>query len=170
MSIFRSYILVSAYCTYRYQALQANAYSGLHSVIAVPSRLYSPPSEKKPLNGKRVSIKDNFHLDGVVSSLGSRSYSECYGPQNTTSLCVQKLVDQGAVIVGKTVMSAFAGSEVPPEKCIDYFPPWNPRGDGYQGPSGSSSGAASSIASYEWLDLAVGTDSKRSTDVLAFCF
>ncbi len=57
-------------------------------------------------------------------------------------------------------MSAYAGSEVPPEKCIDYFPPWNPRGDGYQGPSGSSSGTGSSAAGYDWLDIALGTDSQ----------
>lgn len=58
-------------------------------------------------------------------------------------------------------MGAYAGSKVPPEKTIDYFAPWNPRGDGYQGPSGSSSGAGSSAAGYDWIDLAFGTDSKQ---------
>lgn len=71
-------------------------------------------------------------------------------------------MDQGAIIVGKTRLGAFAVSEVPPEKCIDYFPPCNPRGDGYQGPSGSSSGAGSTVASYDWVDITVGTDSKET--------
>ncbi len=63
-------------------------------------------------------------------------------------------------MVGKTKLSAFAGAEAPPCNCIDYFPPWNPRGDGYQGPSGSSSGAAASVAGYAWLDHSLCTDSE----------
>jgi Asp-tRNA(Asn)/Glu-tRNA(Gln) amidotransferase A subunit family amidase len=136
--------------------------------IPVPSRLYFPPSQQKPLNGLRISVKDNFHIDGIVSSLGSRSYEKLYGPQSLTSLCVQNLVEHGAVVVGKTAMATFAGSEVPPWNCIDYPTPWNPRGDKYQGPSGSSSGAASSVANYDWLDLALGTDSKSSACEVVF--
>lgn len=128
--------------------------------MAVPSRLYYQSDKSKPLNGKRISVKDNFHLKGIVTTLGSRAYTECYGPQQNTSELIKQLVDLGAVIVGKTKMGAFAGSEIPPEKCIDYFPPWNPRADGYQGPSGSYSGAAASVAGYSWLDYALATDSE----------
>lgn len=32
--------------------------------------------------------------------------------------------------------------------------------DGYQSPGGGSSGSASAIAAYEWLDIAIGTDSE----------
>ncbi len=112
------------------------------------------------MNGKRITVKDNFHLSGIVTTVGSRSYADLYGVQSATSELVGDLLRQGAVIVGKSKMSAFAGSEVPPEKCIDYFPPWNPRGDAYQGPSGSSSGAGSSAAGYDWIDFTLGTDSK----------
>jgi Asp-tRNA(Asn)/Glu-tRNA(Gln) amidotransferase A subunit family amidase len=108
----------------------------------------------------RVAIKDNVHLNGIVTTIGSRSYTACYGVQNVTSSFVKHLISQGAVIVGKTKLSAYAGSEIPPEKCIDYFPPWNARADGYQGPSGSSSGAGSSIGGYSWLDLSLATDSE----------
>jgi Asp-tRNA(Asn)/Glu-tRNA(Gln) amidotransferase A subunit family amidase len=132
----------------------------LHSVLAVPSRLYTPPSTEKPLNGVRVTVKDIFHVRGIVTTLGSRAYSDCYGPQEYTSDYLKHLIDLGVVLVGKTKMSAFAGSEIPPEKCIDYFPPWNPRADGYQGPSGSSSGAGSTIAGYDWLDVSLASDSK----------
>ena len=127
--------------------------------MGVPSRLYTPPSAERPLNGLRVTVKDNYHLAGVHTTLGSRSYAKLYGPQSQTSELVKRLVDLGAVIIGKTKMGAYAGSEVPPEKCIDYFPPWNPRGDEYQGPSGSSSGTGASVASYPWVDIALGTDS-----------
>lgn len=128
--------------------------------LAVPSRLYTPVSPERPLNGLRVSIKDIFHGRGIQTTAGSRSYTQLYPKQERSADIVLALVEQGAVIVGKTKLRAFAGSEVPPEKCIDYFPPWNPRGDRYQGPSGSSSCAGSSVASYPWLDFAFATDCK----------
>jgi Asp-tRNA(Asn)/Glu-tRNA(Gln) amidotransferase A subunit family amidase len=126
----------------------------------VPSRLYYPKTAKKPLNGMRIAVKDNMHLNGIVTTLGSRPYTACYGVQKVTSIFVKHLIDQDAVIVGKTKLSAYAGAEVPPEKCIDYFAPWNARADCYQGPSGSSSGAGASIGGYSWLDLSLATDSE----------
>ncbi|RWA09516.1 hypothetical protein EKO27_g5579 [Xylaria grammica] len=129
--------------------------------IAVPSKLYSQGS-KLPLAGVRVSLKDNIHLNGVITTLGNRAYAELYGRKNASARYVDRLIAQGAVIVGKTKLSAFAGSEIPPCQCIDYFPPWNPRGDGYQGPSGSSSGAGASAAGYDWLDVAICTDTSGS--------
>ena len=143
----------------RFQALHAGAYSGMYGVVGVPSRLYFMSSVEKPLNGLRISIKDNFHITGVHTTMGSRSFTKLYGNQQQTSTLVKKLIDLGAIVVGKTKIAAYTGSEVPPEKCIDYFPPWNPRGDGYQGPSGSSSGAGSASATYPWLDFSFGTDS-----------
>ncbi|KAI0469333.1 amidase signature domain-containing protein [Xylaria cf. heliscus] len=129
--------------------------------IALPSKLYSL-SSNLPLAGMRISVKDNMHLKGVVTTLGNRAYAELYGKQDASAQYLDKLVKQGAIIVGKTKLSAFAGSEIPPSQCIDYFPPWNPRGDGYQGPSGSSSGAGASVAGYDWLDISICTDTSGS--------
>jgi len=112
------------------------------------------------MNGLRVSVKDNIHLEGVKTSMGSRAYVDMYGPQTETAVFVKKLIDMGAVIIGKTKINAFAGSEKPPNQAIDYFPPWNPRADGYLRPSGSSSGAGVAVAGYEWCDVAIGTDSR----------
>jgi hypothetical protein len=39
---------------------------------------------------------------------------------------------------------------------------FNCRGDGYQDPGISSTGSAAALAAYEWLDVAIGTDSKVS--------
>lgn len=50
-----------------------------------------------------------------------------------------------------------------PKDCIDYLDAFNPRGDGYQFPSGGSSGSAAVVAAYDWLDLSIGTDSRWST-------
>lgn len=129
--------------------------------VAVPSRLYFSKTLEKPLNGQRIAIKDNIDLAGVVTGLGNRAYAELYGERSQSAKLIQTLLDNGAVVVGKTKLSAFAGSENPPAQCIDYFPPWNVRGDGYQGPSGSSSGAAAAAAGYEWLDHSIGTDSEH---------
>jgi len=46
-----------------------------------------------------------------------------------------------------------------PVEAVDFQAPWNPRGDGYQSPVGSSSGSAAGIASYDWLDVTIGSDS-----------
>lgn len=144
----------------RYQAFHAAAFTDSESCIPVPSRLYFRKSEDRPLAGMRLAIKDNMHLAGVVTGLGNRAYAELYGKQSSTAALVEALVSKGAVVVGKTKLSAFAGGEIPPNQCIDYFPPWNARGDGYQGPSGSSSGAASCVGGYTWIDASLCTDSR----------
>ncbi|KAJ5116053.1 hypothetical protein N7456_000401 [Penicillium angulare] len=147
---------------FHFRPLPVSAYTGLYPVVAVPSRLYFSKDKNKPLNGKRITIKDNFHLAGAVTTMGSRSYTSYYGFQKETSTYVKELILQGAVILGKTKMGAFTGSETPPEKIVDYLAPFSPRGDGYQGPSGSSSGAGSSIAAYDWVDISIGTDTTGS--------
>ena len=44
----------------------------------------------------------------------------------------------------------------------DYIAPFNPRGDGYQKPSSSSTGSAVACARYDWLDFTIGTDTGGS--------
>lgn len=48
--------------------------------------------------------------------------------------------------------------KAPPTQCIDVSAPFNPRGDGYLSPSGGSSGQATAVAAYEWVDFAIGSD------------
>ncbi len=151
----------------RFESLQSSAFTGSNAAVAVPSRLYFKPSEDRPLNGMRIATKDNMHLSGVVTGLGNRAYADLYGKRDETAEFIKLLLDKGAIVVGKTKLSAFAGSEVPPCECVDYFPPWNPRGDGYQGPSGSSSGAGAAAAGYSWLDASICTDSKGTSPLSA---
>jgi Asp-tRNA(Asn)/Glu-tRNA(Gln) amidotransferase A subunit family amidase len=56
-------------------------------------------------------------------------------------------------------LSSFAGREEPME-AIDYQSPLNPRGDGYQYPAGNSSGSAAAVAGYDFVDIALGSDSE----------
>ncbi|KAG8624976.1 hypothetical protein KVT40_006727 [Elsinoe batatas] len=73
-----------------------------------------------------------------------------------------RLVDAGAIIVGKQKTSQFANSESPTADWVDYLAPFNPRGDGYQIPSSSSSGAGAGPATYPWLDISIGSDTGGS--------
>ncbi|EED22766.1 amidase, putative [Talaromyces stipitatus ATCC 10500] len=146
-----------------FQPLKCISSDGLHPAVAVPSRLHSPISAEKPLNGLRIAVKDNYHLAGTVTTHGSRSYAKCYGVQSTTSTYVERLIEMGCIVVGKTKLSSFAGTEVPPKGPIDYLAPFNPRGDLYQNPAGSSMGAAAAVAGYDWLDVSLATDTTGST-------
>jgi Asp-tRNA(Asn)/Glu-tRNA(Gln) amidotransferase A subunit family amidase len=107
----------------------------------------------------RVAIKDNIDIAGVKTFASSRAYGELYGIASTSARAVQKLLDLGAVIVGKTGMSQFADAEDPTGDFIDFHAPWNSRGDGLRSPGGSSFGAGAATGAYDWLDFAVGTDS-----------
>ena len=51
-----------------------------------------------------------------------------------------------------------------PAECVDYQAPFNPRADGYQTPAGSSSGSGAAVASYDFLDITLATDSKSSSE------
>ncbi|KAF4120638.1 Asp-tRNAAsn/Glu-tRNAGln amidotransferase A subunit or related amidase [Geosmithia morbida] len=137
--------------------LSSLSLNGLFKSIPVPSRLYSPtPSKEKPLSGQRFSIPDVMILKGVQTTVSSRAWTALYPPLiGKTASYAQKLIDLGAVIVGKTKISQFASGQ----QWVDVKAPWNPAGDGYQDPSGSSAGAAMAAAAYGWLETAVGEDS-----------
>ena len=130
--------------------------------IGVPSRLYYTATTEQPLAGVRVGIKDIYDLQGVRTSNGNRAYYNLYPPRNANAVAVQKLIDAGAVVVGHQKASQFANGETATADWVDYHSPFNPRGDGYQDPSSSSSGAGASIGSYPWLDLALGSDTGGS--------
>src|SRR5687768_5547426 len=62
---------------------------------------------------------------------------------------------------GKTKTSQFAhGAD--PWQFVDIHYPWNPRGDGYLTAASSSSGSAAAIAAYDWVDIAIGSDTRGS--------
>ena len=130
--------------------------------IAVPSRLYYTKTDQKPLAGVRVGIKDIFDLAGVRTSNGNRAYYAFYPPRNESALVVQRLIDAGAIIVGKMKTSQFANGEVATSDWVDYHSAFNPRGDGYQDASSSSTGPGAGIATFPWLDLTLGSDTGGS--------
>ncbi|KAK1982199.1 amidase signature domain-containing protein [Colletotrichum cereale] len=145
-----------------FQTLSAQVPSSASLTIGVPSRLYFTPTAEKPLAGVRVGVKDIYALAGVRGSNGNRAWYSLYPPAEATGPAIQNLIDAGAVVVGYQKPSQFANGETATADWVDYHAPFNPRGDGYNDPSSSSSGAGASLASYAWLDIAVGSDTGGS--------
>lgn len=130
-------------------------------VVPLPSRLYFPKLESKPLNGVRVAVKDSIALKGLPTSFGSKAWLETHPAEVSNAPCIQRLVDAGALIVGKVKTTEFAEG-LHPTDWIGTSCPINPRGDAHQSPSSSSTGSAAAVAAYRWLDVSVGTDTGGS--------
>lgn len=145
-----------------YSVLNAAVPGAQSSTIGVPSRLYYTKTPFQPLAGVRLGVKDIFHIQGTRTSCGNRAYYSLYPPANVTAPAVQKLVDAGAVVVGKMKTSQFANGEAATADWVDYHSPFNARGDGYQDPSSSSAGPGAGIGAYSWLDLGLGSDTGGS--------
>ena len=109
----------------------------------------------------RFALKDTIALRGLRTGYGSRAWLETYPPETETAPVIQLLLDAGAVVVGKAKTTEFAEG-VDPVEWIDSVCPYNPRGDGHQKPSSSSTGSATAAAAYEWLDFTIGTDTGGS--------
>jgi len=126
----------------------------------LPSKLYSA-ADDRTLAGIRFAVKDSIALKGLRTGFGNQAWLEAYGPEKTTAPVIQLLLEAGAVLVGKLKTTEFAEG-VDPCEWIDTTCPFNPRGDGHQKPSSSSTGSAAAAAAYDWLDFTVGTDTGGS--------
>ncbi|KAI0882640.1 amidase family protein [Annulohypoxylon maeteangense] len=129
-------------------------------MIPVPSRIYSW-GDTRPLAGARVAIKDLYDMKGLVTSGGSQAWASITNPANVTAPSVQRIVDLGGVLVGKYKLAQFASGADPWEWQDEHYP-FNPRGDGWLTCSASSSGGGCSVAAYDWLDFAIGSDTGSS--------
>ncbi|KAF2827441.1 amidase signature enzyme [Ophiobolus disseminans] len=136
--------------------------------IPLRSRLKAQHSSSSPISGWRIFVKDNIDVKGVKTSPNNRAYYDLYPPRSETAASVRRAIGRGAIVSGKTKLNSFGDWEEPLEY-IDYQAPWNPRGDGYQSTGGSSSGSAAAVSSYEWLDIANGTDTWGSVTRPAQC-
>lgn len=111
-----------------------------------------------------MDVKDIKKIQVIRTSVCNRAYYELYAPPTETASCIKKLEREGAVVVGNTKSVSFAVTEEPLE-CVGFQAPWNPRGDGYQSPAGSSSGSGAATASCSWLDISIGSDSKSAAQL-----
>lgn len=144
-----------------FSVLPANV-EGQNLAVAVPSRLYYTKTAEKPLAGVRLGVKDIYDIEGIRTSNGNRAWYHFYPPANKTGTAITRLIDAGVIVVGKMKTSQFANGETATADWVDYHEPFNPRGDGYQDTSSSSSDPGAGAASYPWLDLTIGSDTGGS--------
>ncbi|KAF2873221.1 amidase family protein [Massariosphaeria phaeospora] len=131
-----------------------------HPMIPVPSRIYWW-GDDRPLAGERVGVKALYDVKGLQTTGGSQAWTYITPPANDSAVAVQQIIDLGGVIVGKQKMAQFASGANPWEWQDEHYP-FNPRGDGWLTCSASSSGGGCSVAAYDWLDYAIGSDTGSS--------
>lgn len=136
--------------------VSGNYYSALS--VAVPSRIGSLASGNGPLAGARFAVKDLFEIEGLRLTVGCRAWYDLAQTNRKTAPVIQKLLNGGANLLGTLKLGSLITREEPAESA-DYFASFNPRGDGYQSAWSSSGGSGASLASYDWLDFTLGTDS-----------
>jgi allophanate hydrolase len=113
-----------------------------------------------PLAGVSFAVKDNFDVAGMTTTAGCPGFA--YKPERTAAV-VQRLLDAGAVLIGKTNMDQFAtglvGTRSPYGSCSSVF-------DSRYISGGSSSGSAVAVAN-SLCSFSLGTDTAGSGRVPA---
>jgi allophanate hydrolase len=114
----------------------------------------------QPLVGLVLGVKDNIDVAGMATTAACPAFA--YRPQ-TSATVVQRLIDAGAVIAGKTNLDQFAtglvGTRSPFGACRNVY-------DRRYIAGGSSSGSAVAVAA-GLVDAALGTDTAGSGRVPA---
>ena len=119
-----------------------------------------------PLEGLTFAAKDLFDIAGHVTGGGNPDWLAKHPPAQRTAPVVQKLVDAGATMAGKTHTDELSRGIF--GENAHYGTPVNPKAPGRL-PGGSSSGSAAATAG-SLVDFALGTDTGGSVRVPAsFC-
>ena len=118
---------------------------------------------RSPLHGLPIAIKDLFHLEGRVTTAGSKRWRERVSRE--TALSVKRLLDAGMIPLGKTHLVEFAYGTWGMNRPMGT--PWNPRDmHVHRVAGGSSSGSAVAVAA-GMAPAALGTDTGGSVRIPA---
>jgi allophanate hydrolase len=132
----------------------------LEQIMPYVRALEGQSPETRPLYGIPFVIKDNIDLAGIPTTAGCAEYA--YVPQRSATV-VQKLIDAGAIPLGKTNLDQFAtglvGARSPYGACRNSF-------DADYVAGGSSSGSAVAVA-LGLASFSLGTDTAGSGRVPA---
>jgi aspartyl-tRNA(Asn)/glutamyl-tRNA(Gln) amidotransferase subunit A len=119
-------------------------------------------AEGGTLDGLTVAVKDNVAVEGLAMTCGS---SKLRVDPGTDAALVERLLDEGAAVVGKTNQDAFAFG--PSGEFSDFDAVANPV-DTERVPGGSSSGSGAAVAAGT-VDVALGSDTGGSVRIPAAC-
>ena len=130
------------------------------------SNAYLPGVPGGPLSGLTFAAKDIFDIAGHITGGGNPHWKATHLPAAANAWVVQRLVDAGAAMVGKTITDELTRGIF--GENAHYGTPVNPRAPG-RVPGGSSSGSAAAVAGGA-VDFALGSDTGGSVRVPAsFC-
>src|SRR5918994_1754122 len=116
------------------------------------TRVEPDAAKPGPLSGRTLAVKDLFDTAGVRTTYGSNLYADHVPDRNATA--VQRMLDAGAVVVGKTHLPEFAWGVLGQSEWYGTcHNPAHPR----KTTGGSSSGSAAALAA-GLCELALGTD------------
>lgn len=145
------------------RAFTSRSESALEAAGRIDARIESG-ERLSPLAGLPIAIKDVLCTEELPTTCGSRMLRNYHSPYVATS--VQKLMDAGLVLVGKTNMDEFAmGGSTETSAFGVTCNPWDLK----RTPGGSSGGAAAALSA-GMVPLSIGSDTGGSVrQPAAFC-
>ncbi|MEG2928664.1 MAG: Asp-tRNA(Asn)/Glu-tRNA(Gln) amidotransferase subunit GatA [Oscillospiraceae bacterium] len=139
---------INAYITYNFENALAQA--------KVADEKIANGTAKGKMAGIPIAIKDNMCAKGIKMTCASKMLENFIAPYNAT--VVEKLLDNNAVIIGKTTMDEFAMGSSGENSAFQIAKnPWNIQ----HVPGGSSSGSAATVAASQ-VPVALGSDTGGS--------
>lgn len=141
---------------------QVFAESALEQAAALDAE-YEATGVRGPLHGVPIAVKDNIDQGGILNSLGYEAFTQLGTkiiPLDDAEV-VRRLKDAGAIIIGRTNLSDFAGLGLTVSSA--YGATLNPY-DLTRSPGGSSGGTGAAVAA-NFAVFGLGTDTGGSVRV-----
>lgn len=118
-------------------------------------------SQSKALDGLSLAVKDLFHMKGLPTTAGNPTWLLTHAYPEVTNSTVTRLLEEGAIFVGKTITDELAYSLNGQNKHYSLLD--NPAALD-RIPGGSSSGSAVAVSLLQ-ADIGLGTDTGGSIRV-----